>query len=104
MTLNKALLLKQGVTAADEAELELLYEKLSHVIAYPEEYEDPVAYIEELELSMQKLWKFPQDRNYHRYWKYIKGCRCPRQDNEDPMYFGRRIVVSDCSWHWIGEK
>lgn len=99
MQLNAELLKKQNVSKESEAELELIYEKLSHVLAYPEEYEDPVAYIEELELKLQELWNFPQDTRYHRYWKAIKGCECCWMDNEDPMYFGRRIINQSCPFH-----
>ena len=98
--LNADLLKKQNVSEESELLLEELYESLSHILAYPEEYEDPVKLIEGLELKLQFLWGFPQDTRYHRYWKYIKGCTCPKVDNEDPMYFGRRITVGDCKWHW----
>jgi hypothetical protein len=97
--LNEALLKKQGINKETEALLEDEYNFLSSVLADPELYTDPVAEVEKREYNLQRLWGFPQDRNYHRYWKHIKGCTCPKRDNEDPMYFGRRITVSDCPWH-----
>lgn len=100
MKLNEELLKRQNVSKESEAELEILYDNLYNLLTYPKDYDDPVAQIEELEFEAQRLWNLPQDRNYHRYWKAIDGCRCPVSDNEDPMYFGRRITVEDCPWHW----
>lgn len=101
MKLNADLLIKQNVSKQSEIELELLYSDLGHVLAHPEEYEDPVKYIEDLELKLQAIWNFPQDVRYHRYWKAIKGCACPFTDNEDPMFFGRRIINQECPWHGV---
>jgi hypothetical protein len=100
MKLNEALLKKQCVTEDEEFGLLNAYAELKDLLENPELYENPVQMIEELEFELQELWHFPQDRNYHRYWKRIKGCCCPSHDNEDPMYFGRRITVSDCPYHW----
>lgn len=100
MKLNAELLKKQGVIEDEEYGLLNAYAELKDILENPELYENPVQVIEELEFELQELWHFPQDKTYHRYWKYIKGCTCPRMDNEDPMYFGRRITVGDCPWHW----
>jgi hypothetical protein len=99
MTLNQALLLKQGVTEDEEMGLLNAYAELRDILENPEQYENPVQMIEDLEMELQELWHFDIDRRYHRYWKYIKDCCCPRQDNEDWMYFGRRIISVDCPWH-----
>lgn len=78
---------------------------LDNVKDNPERYEDPVQLIEDLEFALQGLWKFPRDASYHTHWLEIKGCRCPKMDNKDPMYYGGgKITVSDCEWHWKGEK
>ena len=69
----------------------------------PERYNDPVQLIEDLEYSLQGIWKFPRDANYHTHWLEIKACSCPKLDNKDPFYYGRgKITVSDCPWHWKG--
>ena len=101
--LNGELLKKQNVSPENELELELVYEKLSHVIAFPEEYEDPVKLIEGLELKLQFLWDFPQDTRYHRYWKAIKGCACAfhQMDNWDRFGTPYRVVNSGCPWHGV---
>lgn len=103
MTLNSQLLLKQGVTEDEEEGLLNAYAELKDILENPELYENPVELIEELELEIQELWHFNLDRNYHRYWKYIKDCTCPKMDNEDRMYFGRRIINKSCKWHNGGD-
>lgn len=97
--LNQELLLRQGVTEDEEYRLLNAHAELKDILENPELYETPVQMIEDIEFEMQELWHFNQDRNYHRYWKYIKDCTCPKMDNEDRMYFGRRIISRDCKWH-----
>lgn len=98
--------IRAAYDALDEQErktITSIHEMLTAVKLYPERYEDPVQVIEDLEFSLQGLWKFPRDSKYHTHWNEIKGCTCPIMDNRDPMYFGRgKITVSDCPWHWKG--
>lgn len=53
---------------------------------------------EELEFEQQRLWGFPQDRNFHR-WFDLPGCTCPKMDNEDAYSTDRRIVMHSCPAH-----
>lgn len=55
--------------------------------------------IEELEYEMQAHWHFDRDPDYHTWWLMVPKCRCPKMDNRDPMYFGRRIILGDCPVH-----
>lgn len=81
-----------------------LHQVLKNVKANPEQYDDPVQLIEDMEFTLQGLWKFTRNTDYHTHWKDIKGCTCPKLDNSDPMYFGGgKIIMSDCPWHWKGE-
>ncbi len=104
MTLNKALLLKQGIDKETEALLEDEYNFLDSVLREPEYYTDPVAEIEKREFNLQRLWGFPQDRNYHRYWAHIKGCTCKlhQMDNADRWGTPYRVISQSCHWH--GDK
>lgn len=69
----------------------------------PERYNDPVQLIEDLEYSLQGIWKFPRDSRFHLHWLEIKDCSCPKLDNKDQMYYGRgKLTTSDCPWHWKG--
>jgi len=38
--------------------------------------------IEDIEFKLQKVWGFPQDINFHR-WFDVPKCICPKMDNED---------------------
>lgn len=53
---------------------------------------------ERVEYIIQKLWGFPQDRNYHRWWN-LPGCTCPKLDNEDRWGTPYRIYVEYCPIH-----
>lgn len=59
--------------------------------------------VEGLEFELQGLWGFEQNKNYHSWWFKVPYCRCPKKENADPIYFGRRIVISNCSIHWREE-
>ncbi|QYW06660.1 hypothetical protein uav_129 [Pseudomonas phage UAVern] len=72
---------------------------LRAVKANPELYADPVQFIEDMEFTLQGLWKFDRSVNHHIHWIDIKGCTCPRMDNKDHWGTGR-ITISDCKWHW----
>lgn len=52
-----------------------------------------------LEFTMQALWKFPQNPNFHRYQFNIVGCECPKLDNEDAIGSKYRWYNSDCKIH-----
>lgn len=51
----------------------------------------------EIEYELQKLWGFPLDANYHKFWEYPK-CECPVMDNED-RYPHSRIMNLNCPLH-----
>lgn len=68
-----------------------------------EELRDFADEIEQLEYEMQAYWHFPRDRDYHTWWLVVPKCNCPKMDNRDPMYFGRRIIVGSCPVHNLGE-
>lgn len=49
------------------------------------------------EFELQKLWKFPQNKNFHRSW-YLPHCSCPKIDNEERLGYGM-IITSGCPIH-----
>ena len=55
----------------------------------------------EIELELQKLWKFKQDLNYYRFWE-VPGCQCPSMDNSDAFPSGYYCINSSCPVH--GDK
>ena len=58
-----------------------------------------VGTLETIEFAMQKRWKFPQDKDYHTWWFRAPHCSCPKMDNADILYFGRRIIMEKCPLH-----
>ncbi len=54
--------------------------------------------VELLEFELQRVWKFPLDAKFHRFWKF-PGCTCPRLDNEDSYGTSYSIVNLDCPVH-----
>ncbi len=54
--------------------------------------------ITNIEFSLQKLWGFEPDKNYHRFWK-LPQCTCPTMDNEDAYPTGYYVVNQNCILH-----
>lgn len=96
LTLNE----RWEAMAEEEREAVLaIHSVLRTVKMKPELYADPVQLIEDMEFTLQGLWKFDRSVNHHTHWIHIKGCTCPKMDNRDHWGTGR-ITISDCPWHW----
>ena len=52
----------------------------------------------EIELELQKLWKFEQNLNYYRFWE-VPCCSCPRMDSEDRFPYGNYFISTNCPVH-----
>lgn len=50
------------------------------------------------EFELQKLWNFPEDARFHRFWLTPK-CLCPKMDNEENYGTGRVVIRQDCPLH-----
>lgn len=50
------------------------------------------------EYELQRLWGFPEDHKFHRFWLTPK-CQCPRMDNEDNYGTGYYVIVHNCPLH-----
>lgn len=55
--------------------------------------------LEKLEYSLQAAWGFDANPDFHTWWYKIPGCTCPKMDNADPMFHGRRIYAGGCPVH-----
>lgn len=60
--------------------------------------------VEFTEFTLQKIWRFPQDKNYHRYWFKIPKCQCPKVDNEERVGTEYRIISESCKIHNLNYK
>ncbi len=103
--LNQNLIAKQGVSEENQDRLCELYDELEDLIELGSinpnivEVRKVAEDIEKLEFELQRLWGFPEDANFHRYWLSLDKCKCP-QDNLDIIYFGRgKIINMNCPLH-----
>ena len=58
-------------------------------------------YLEEwtsIQFLLQEAWGFPEDVRFHRFWD-MKGCKCPKMDNNDSYPSGFYITGGDCRVH-----
>jgi|ERR1035437_181101 hypothetical protein len=103
-TLNRNLAERQKVT---DEQLEAL--KLSHQLRWmlfetAKKTKEPLklkmlaALYNVLETEQQKLWNFPLDPNFHRFFDF-PGCLCPRMDNIDALGTAYRVHVENCPIH-----
>ena len=108
--LNNRLIEKQGL---DEKTVRLIEEKHSELnqiieilngLDWKEENKAQILQLTEnielMEFTLQKLWGFEQNANYHTHWLRNKFCSCPKLDNRDSIYFGGgKLYRSDCKIH-----
>lgn len=52
----------------------------------------------ENEYDLQDLWGFALNSNYHMFWN-MKGCTCPKIDNEEAWGTGYYVYSKDCPIH-----
>lgn len=104
--INPRLAARQGLTDLQIDELKdlhikrcQLYERFTYFLTQEN------SYIPELlkeytagEFAMQRLWGFPEDANYHRFWD-IPACTCPRMDNNERVGTPYHITSSECPLH-----
>jgi len=91
------------LNAQEKETISSIHKVLADIKDFPERYENPVQLIEDLEFSLQGLWKFPRDANYHTHFLEIKDCTCGRLDNLDRLGYGR-VINGGCIWHGTKES
>lgn len=52
----------------------------------------------EIELELQKLWKFKQDIGYYKFW-HVPHCECPKLDSDDAFPSGHYVINLSCPVH-----
>jgi hypothetical protein len=88
----------EAMTEQEQDAVRALHAVLAQTKAHPEIHADPVQLIEDIEYTLQGLWKFDRSYVHHTHWMDIKGCTCPVLDNREGFGF-RRIRAGDCKWH-----
>lgn len=89
------------MTRAEHNALVALHELLAEVKQKPRSLKyDPVQFIEDIEYTMQSIWGFSRDRDFHIHWVDLKGCTCPKDDNRSAAFGAPfRYVADDCPHH-----
>lgn len=104
-TLNRRLAERQAITDEQLDALKtshqlrwMLFETAKQVYNKPVTLQMLASMFDALETEQQKLWNFPADPNYHRFFDF-PGCKCPKMDNAEAMGTQYRIYSGDCSIH-----
>jgi len=95
---NPILADKMNVSVENREKIDIYHIERENVLNNPEIFDDPVAELEIINTTLQKLWGFPADRNYHEWW-LLKNCSCPCMDNRERLGTPFRIISVDCKWH-----
>lgn len=102
--INPQLIKNQGI---DDISLDMIKSLHSQKYSYfermeltdnPMELKELAQKIEDLEFRLQREWKFPLNKNYHR-WFEVPKCLCPKYDNADSLGTDYRIINPDCPIH-----
>lgn len=101
--LNETLIAKCGLSPFAVAEIIQLHWRRKAVMGVMEEAEKSdlkrlAAMITKIDFKLQKLWGFPYNANFHRFW-LLPGCECPKVDNEERYGTKHFIFVDNCPIH-----
>ena len=103
--LNQNLVARNNVSYEAQLQLCELYDKLGALLLSSKgelltraDYDIISERVAVLEFELQRLWGFPQDKEFHRYWLNIGSCSCPKMDNMDRLGYGR-IINLGCPVH-----
>lgn len=97
--LNRQLLKKQNIDSETEKELLATHEALYGIKQNPNNYDNPLELVTELEYHLQQLWGFKKDSKYHVHQFEIKTCQCPWIDNLERAGTGLFIYNTECPIH-----
>lgn len=104
--INQSLVEKQGITEMGLVSIKLLHKERHHYVKGMQDTDvaDKVvlqwfaAKITEADRELQKLWGFPVDDNYHRWWE-VPFCECPIADNKENYGTPYRHINGLCPIH-----
>lgn len=101
--LNETLIAEQGLSLFAVAKIRQLHRRRKAIVGTMEETEKSdlkrlAAMITKIDFKLQKLWGFPYNANFHRFW-LLPGCECPKVDNEERYGTKYFIFVDNCLIH-----
>ena len=110
MSANESLVKSQGVPDEDVIKIDALHE-VQNVInqlmildnkSNPELLPLYSEIHKNIEFTLQELWKFGANANFHRFWEQPQ-CTCPRMDNEERLGHDYGFIISSiCPVHGKG--
>ena len=108
--LNQKLVARNGVSIEAQIQLCELYDELDALLETSKlealiraDYDIISEQVTELEFELQKLWGFPQDKEFHKYWLSVGHCECPPLDNLERLGYGR-IINLGCPVHGTSQE
>lgn len=102
--LNPRLIKENNVSLENQEKLLIAYQELNEIMERAkqadsdEECKVIVVELEQLEFTLQLLWNFSEDSNFHSYWNRLSGCECPKLDNQE-CFGHHRIINMSCKFH-----
>ena len=103
--LNKNLIARNNVPYSSQLQLCELYDKLEALLLSSKDevltradYDVISEQVTDLEFELQRLWNFPQGKEFHKYWLSVGHCSCPPLDNLERLGYGR-IINLNCPIH-----
>lgn len=80
---------------------ELFYLMFSNIETYNSVYgrKGVAEMVTHLDYTLQELWGFERNINYHTYWYRIPGCKCPESDNMLMLGVDHKVIDKTCPYH-----
>ena len=102
LLLNEHLVKAQGLTKKEVDYIkELHVRRMDIEDSFENDEITPEEYVKSWTLNqfdLQLAWGFGLNANYHRFWD-MKGCSCPKMDNNDGYPYGHYVTDSGCPVH-----
>jgi len=107
MAANPILVKRQGIDEESVRQINILHdvrESLHECLASMNVYtynslaREIVKLLYDIEAELQRLWKFPVNPNYYKFWN-VPACVCAKMDNEDAYPTGYYSINLNCPLH-----
>lgn len=105
MSINLELAESRDLSEETVVAIEEIHKRLDWILTRPSMHvESPkkvVEVVRSFEYTLQMLWGFPLDPNYHTYWYELKYCTCPVLDNRENFGLPYKVTNEHCPYHSI---